>query len=203
MKLVKILAFFFGCAATLFSCGGTELTRTHVDPAFKGKGFSNILVIAVTNQKETRRLFEQEFVAQLTSAGVLASASMDAIPMPSDLKIEKRAIRDVVNRLGNDAVIVTHMVGKEEKDIYTRSSYEGLGFYSNYGRIYDYAHDPGYASTRTTVRLETNLYDVETEKLIWTGQSKTWNADSRTEIIHEVIEAVIRNLQQKNLIMTR
>lgn len=200
---LKAVTYICCCVLLVVSCAGTELTRTTVDPAFKGKSVSNILVIAVTNQKDTRRLFEKKFVAQLKAAGIRAVSSMEAIPMPSDLKIEKQTILAAVDQFKNDAVIVTHMVGKEEKDIYTRSSYDGLGFYNNYGRIYNYAHDPGYASSKTNVRLETNLYDVKTEKLIWSGQSKSWDIDARNQVIDEVIQVVIRDLQKNKIIASK
>ena len=200
---ITTVTYICCCVLLIASCAGTELTQTQVDPAFKGKPVSNILVIAVTNQKDTRRIFEQKFVAQLEAAGIKAFASMEAIPMPSDLKIDKQAILDAVGQFGNDAVIVTHMVGKEEKNVYTRSSYEGLGFYNNYGRIYNYAHDPGHSTSKTNVRLETNLYDVKTEKLIWSGQSKSWDIDTRNQVIDEVIQVVIRDLQKNKIIASK
>jgi hypothetical protein len=48
--------------------------------------------------------------------------------------------------------------------------------------------------------LETNLYDVKTEKLIWSGKSKTWSKDSKDQIINDVIKAVVNNLKKNKLI---
>jgi len=48
--------------------------------------------------------------------------------------------------------------------------------------------------------LETNLYDVKTEKLIWSGQSETFSRDSKDQIIKDVIKAVINDLQKNKLI---
>jgi hypothetical protein len=48
--------------------------------------------------------------------------------------------------------------------------------------------------------LETNLYDVKTEKLIWSGQSETWSKDSKDQIINDVIKAVVNNLQKNKLL---
>jgi hypothetical protein len=205
VKFLHLKAYTYICCCVLLvaSCAGTELTRTLVYPAFKGEPVSNILVIAVTNQKDTRRLFEQKFVAQLKAAGIRAVSSMEAIPMPSDLKIEKQTVLAAVRQFENDAVIVTHMAGKEEKEVYTRGSYEGLGFYNNYGRIYNYANDPGYSSSKTNVRLETNLYDIKTEKLIWSGQSKSWDIDTRNQVIDEVIQVVIHDLQKNKIIPSK
>jgi hypothetical protein len=115
--------------------------------------------------------------------------------MPADLELKKETILDAVHQNNNDAVIITHVIGKEEKDSYTRADIDRNRFFGFYRSRYRSAHSPGYASTSTTVRLETNLYDVKTEKLMWSGKSKTWSKDSKDQIINDVIKTVINDLQ--------
>ena len=129
-----------------------------------------------------------------------AKEVVDAIPMPPDLELKKEAILAAVSQYENDAVIITHLIGKEEKDVYTRGGSPHGGYYGFYRSRYSYAHDPGHSSTSTTVRLETNLYEVKTEQLIWSGKSKTWSQDAKNQIIKDVIKAVINDLQKNKLI---
>jgi len=196
---IKWFGYLFYFAFLIISCAktGTELTQKQVDDAYKGKPASNIFVIALTGIEHARRSFEKKFVAQLKSVGVDAISSEEAIPMPADLKLKKETILNAVNQYENDAVIITHVIGKEEKDVRSRGGSAHRGFYGFYRSRYS---DPGYSSTTTTVRLETNLYDVKTEKLIWSGKSKTWSKDSKGQIINDVIKAVINNLQKNKLI---
>jgi hypothetical protein len=199
-NFVKWFGYLFSFAFLIISCGGTEITQTKVDEAYKGKPVSDILVIAITGNEHNRRSFEKKFVAQLKSVGVDAISSEKAIPMPPDLELKKETILAAVSQYENDAVIITHLIGKEEKDVYTRGGSAHGGYYGFYRSRYSYAHDPGYSSTSTTVRLKTNLYDVKTEKLIWSGKSETWSKDSKDQIINDVIKAVINNLQKNKLI---
>jgi len=113
------------------------------------------------------------------------------------LELKKETILNAVNQYENDAVIITHLIGKEEKDVFARSGSAYRGFYGFYHSRYS---DPGYSSTGRTVRLETNLYDVKTEELIWSGQSETWSKDSKDQIINDVIKAVVNNLQKNKLL---
>ena len=195
-----VCAVFFG--VLIIACAGTKLTHTQVDESRQGKPVSNILVIGVTyKEKEmVRRSFEDRFVSQLRAAGVEAISSGDAISIPADLMLEKDEILKAVNKFNNDAVIITHVVGKEEKEKYTRPgrtrSYGG--YYGYYG--WAYARAPGYSRRNTFYRLATNLYDVKTEKLIWSGKSETLNADSTKQMIDGVIEVVIKDLQKNNLL---
>ena len=186
---------FFSCSGT-----GTELTQKQVGDAYKGKPVSDILVIAITGNEHNRRSFEKKFVARLKSVGVDAISSEEAIPMPADLELKKETILTAVNQYENDAVIITHLIGKEEKDVYTRGGSGHRGFYGFYSSRHGIARDPGYASTSTTVRLETNLYDVKTEQLNWSGKSDSWSRDSKDQIINDVIKAVINDLQNNKLI---
>jgi hypothetical protein len=196
---VKWFGYLFPLVFLMISCYGTELSQKQVNETYKGKPVSNILLIAITGNEDSRRSFEQNFVAQLKSAGVEAISSENAIPMPADLELKKETIINAVNQFKNDAVIITHLIDKEEKDTFTRG---GAGYYDFYRSIYtgSYARDPGYSSTSKTVLLETNLYDVKTEKLIWSVKSKTISKDSKDQIINDVIQAVINNLQNNKLI---
>ena len=194
---VKWFGYLFSFAFLIISCAGTELTQEQVGDAYKGKPVSNILVIAITGNEHNRRSFEQKFVAQLKSIGVDAISSEEAMPMPPNLELKKETRLHTVNQYENDAVIITHLLGKEEKDVYTRGGPTHRGFYGFYHSRHS---SSGYSSTSTTVRLETNLYDVKTEKLIWSGKSKTLSKDAKDQIINDVIKAVINNLQKNKLI---
>jgi len=199
---VKWFGYLFSFVFMIISCGGTELTHTQVNEAYKGKPVSNILVIGITGNEDSRRSFERKFVAQLKLAGVEGISSEDAIPMPADLELKKETILKAVNQFKNDAVIITHLIDKEEKEVFTRGGEADRGYYGFYHSryTYSYARDPGYSNTSKTIRLETNLYDVKTEKLIWSGQSKTLSKDSKDQIINDVIKVVINDLQNNKLI---
>ncbi|MBT8368553.1 MAG: DUF4136 domain-containing protein [Deltaproteobacteria bacterium] len=189
----KWFGYLFYFAFLIISCAGTEITQKQVDDAYRGEPVSNILVIAITGNEHNRRSYENKFVARLKSVGVDAFASEKAIPMPADLKLNKETILDAVHQYENDAVIITQLVGKESEDVYTRGGGGRRGFFF-------YSRDPGYSSTSTTVRLQTNLYDAKTGGLIWSGISKTLSKDSADQIMNDVIKAVVNNWQKNKLI---
>ena len=196
----KWFGYLFSFGFLIISCAGTQLTHKQVNEDYKGKPVSDILVIAITGNEDSRRSFERQFVAQLKSVGVEAISSEEAIPMPADLEMKKETILNAVNQFENDAVIITHLIDKEKKESYIRG--ENRGYYGSYHSryTYSYARDPGYSTTSKTIRLETNLYDVKTEKLIWSGQSKTLSKDAKYQIINDVIKVVINELQINKLI---
>jgi len=195
---------WFVCAVfaslLIIACAGTKLTQTQVDEAHRGKPVSDVLVIGVTFKEDVRRSFENKFVAQLKAAGIDAVSSANVIPIPADQKLKKEDILKVVDEYGNDAVIITHLVGIEEKQASTPPGQYSGDYYGRYYSLHNYHHDSRYYITHTLVRLETNLYDVNTEKLIWSAQSETMDADSSMQIIDDVIKLVIKDLQKNKLL---
>ena len=187
------------------SCAATKLTHVWTDEAYRGAPFSNVLVIGVSDQERVRRSFEDKFVKQLKEIGIEAVAS--AAVIPSDKKLEKKAIASAVERSGVDAVLVTHLLGVDKKKIYHTPStyyrpapYYYGGYYGYYGNVYNYVHSPTYYTRHVMVRLETNLYEVDTEKLIWSGKSETWDPKSKTDMLASVIKVVIKKLQKDKLL---
>lgn len=190
-------------SVVIFACAGTKLTHTWMDETYQEKPVSNILVIAITYKEGNRKSFEDKFVEQLKAIGVEAVSSANVIPIPTDLELKKEEILKVVNQYKNDAVIITHLAGVEEKESYTRPERDRGTYYGYYGWVYGYTHEPGYSQTNTLVRLVTNLYDVKTEKLIWSGKSETLGPGSVNQIIDDVIDALIKNLQKNRLLPTK
>lgn len=195
---IPVCLLVISCATT------TKLTHIWTDEAYRGSPVSDVLVVGVSDKGAVRRSFEDKFVKQLKETGIEAVSSAAAIS--SDKKLDKEAIVSSIEKLGVDAVLVTHLLGvdKEEKyhppTRYIAPANYHRGYYLYYGNVYNNVHTPGYYTTHTKVRLETNLYEAKTEELIWSGQSETWDPKSKTEVIDSVISVVIKNLQKNKLL---
>jgi hypothetical protein len=206
-RTIQFLAIAVSAFLLLLSCSTTQTTNTWVSPSYRGSPVSDVFVIAVTKQKDLRRSFENKFVQQLKATGVRAVPS--ASEMPLDQKIEKEAVLAIVEKLGVDSVLVTHLVSMTEKEVSTPSAtstqagpddYHGGGYYESVQQAYHTSAGAQYNPTRVKVRLESKLYDVKTEKPIWSAQSKTIDPQSTMEMFDAAIAAFIRNLQQNKLL---
>ena len=202
-KPLQLIVCAVFSAVLILGCGGTRLIKTNVDETHRGTPVTDVLVIVIADKKETRELFEGKFVAQLKAAGVEAVSSAAAIPMPKDLKLEKEDILKVIEANGNDAVIVTHLTGLDKSESFNRTGRHYGGYYSYNGYVYDSVHDTGFYSGHVDVRLQTNLYDVKTEKLLWSGESETKDAKSAIKLIDDLLALVIKELQKNELLPVR
>lgn len=198
-----LVRWFMGTVIFVFLptvCATTELNQTSMDESYRGKFLSSIIVIAVTDDQGARRSFESKFVALLKATGIDAVSSGSGIAVTANRKLTKTEILKAVEKYGSDAVCVTHLIGLEKTEVYNPAPRRYTGFYGYYDNVYGHVHGRGYYSTATVVRLETNLYDAKTEKIIWSGQSKTWNPATDEQIYVEVVKEVIGELQKNKLL---
>ena len=195
----KLTRCWLFAALLTMGCAGTDLTTRQIEQTETVKPASDILVILVADRDETRRVFEDRFVAALKSVGVDAIGSADAIPMPSDLELKKEAILQAVEKYESDAVLITHLADIAYAESRSRANPQEYGFHGYYGFLYRYYNDPGHSRTYSTIVLETNLFDVQTEKLIWSGQTKSMDR-AKAEVINDVISLVVRDLMNKKLL---
>ena len=199
-NLLKWLAIIFIAGGLMSSCASTKLTHIWVDEASKGTSFSNFLVIGISDQEGIRRSFEEKFVEQLKQEGVNAVSSADALDIPANKKLEKEPILEVVRKYQNDAVIITHLIGVERREIYRPRTPLYRGYYDYYHHAYGYVNRSGYYTSHNFVKLETNVYDVKTEKPVWSGQSETWEPESDRQLLDEVIKTVVKEMHKNGLI---
>ena len=60
--------------------------------------------------------------------------------------------------------------------------------------------DTSYTKTVTYISLDTNVYRMSDEKLVWAGSTQTKNPDSARQVVKDVAEAVGRDLRAKGLL---
>jgi hypothetical protein len=61
-------------------------------------------------------------------------------------------------------------------------------------------YDPGYLRTDTIVQVETKVYALMDDKLIWAGLSETFNPRDAQARVRGVAQAVANDLKKQGLI---
>jgi len=194
----------------LISCANTKISQSWVEPDNK-KSYNDILIIGIAESEQNRRAYESYFVEALREKGAEAEASYKLIK--SDQKIERNTVVKAIEGMEIDGVIITHMTAVDEETIYrpgmgySAVGYGGYGYggygggmYGYYPHVNSYVHSPGYYTTHETYTLETNLYDVVTEELVWSARTRTFSPESVDEVIVDLTKLLIKDLEEKNLI---
>lgn len=203
MRKMRIALLGAVLAGLVAACAGSyfQMTTTQMEAAAAGKPIKDVLIIVVVDDQDVRATFENHFKEWLTAKGVEAITSIDVLPVKQGVKLEKQAIVDVIDRYANDSVLITHLVGLEESEVFSRDlprvHYDYYGFY-NYA--WGYVTWPTVYGENVNLTIETRLYDVKTESLIWAGESKITNPKTTGTAIGQVVDAVMKELEKNNLL---
>ncbi len=190
-------------AVLLLACTGSrmQMTPTHVEETAAGTPITDTLIIVVIDDEELRTVFEKHFKDWLASKGVEAVTSSEIFPGQQDIRLEKQVIDDVIDKYENDSVLITHLVKFDENEVFNRDRPQFVGtYYSYYGYAWGYVYHPTVYGETVRYTLETLLYDVKTQKPIWSGESKITNPKTAGQAISQVVAAVMEELEKNGLL---
>ena len=197
-------------AFTFQGCMSTKFIATWKDPEYTGKEYKKLLVWALSDNVAARSTVEDEVTYFMNLKGVNAISGADILPydrttIPKDQKVVKQKLLDA----GYSAVLTIGLIDVKEETRYVQGTgyynpmsfgYYG-SFYGYYPHMYGSVYQPGYYSSNTVVYLETNLWDVETGKLVWSAQSKSNEGSSVDKLANSYARAVVSELATKRLLL--
>lgn len=203
-----LIALLF--AISLSSCANTKFTKQWIDEDFNKQPYDDILVLVVADKMGNRQDAENYIVQKLGEIGIDAMPSFDILPKTET--IDREAVGNAIDGLQLDAVIVMFATGVTEEEYFIPTRrvgvYSGYGyghahynsFYNYYPHAFNYVYIPGYDNTHYVIALETSLFDLDTGKMVWSGQSNTFAPESVDDVIHNITVLMISELQKKSLI---
>jgi len=215
-RLTKLVVFLVAlCAAAACKTTTTNFSQSYRNPGYGETVFKKVLVIGVAQDQDSRQAFEDALVSAITDEGGTAQASIGVLP--HDEQLTEDQLHAAIDAGGFDAVLITRLLSVDKSQEYTppkkynnpRTRYYAAspgwgygygGFYGFYGTTFAEVHEPGYFETSTTLKLETNLYSVATNELVWTGQSETVDPESIPDARESMTAAVAKKLKQEKLI---
>lgn len=184
----------------------TQIVKSWTDPSLNGatvQTYNKVLVIAQLKDDSSRRIAEDKIVASSPRGNFVASYNY--------LKADQQDQNLVVSELlkdGIEAIILMRLTDITKSTDYVQgTSYyggwgRGYGYYGGYG--YGYGGSmygtPGYYEENKTYYVETNIYDVKSNKLLWSGTTSTLNPTKANETVDAIILAVKTELNNKGLI---
>jgi hypothetical protein len=188
-------------ALALAACASTSLINSWRDPAYSGPPLKKIMVMGVSTQPSVRRVFEDQFVAELKMAGVDGVASYTFIPQ--DGKADEATLRKAVEEAGADGALITRLVRIEQKYQVTSGFYHPgpmTGFYGWYSSAWVGYYEPPTVYQYDVVTAETSLYDIDAQRLLWSGTTETFAPTAVKKETKGFAKIIIEALKRQGLI---
>lgn len=184
----------------LTSCGsGTTIVNSWRDPDISAskEEFKKIMVVALIKDEATRRIVENRIAAigpKFHSSYALLNGTNLGLTQEQKIKILQDENYDAVitMRLVDTLKETDYVPGTNTSIYYSNMAYGatyGYGFSSWYGMYSPMYYDPGYYQETTYYMVETNVFSLKANKLIWTGTTKS--ADTSSQDLGLLTDSII------------
>jgi len=203
MSNLSKLAAVVVAIVSLVACASTGLVSSWKAPdaqPLKGEG-SKVAVLVMSKNESTRRAGEDALARQITAHGG------QGVPMYSIMNTaepDEAAAKAALTKAGVNAVVVLRPVGKDKEVVSTASMYAGPMYGPYWGGYYGYGWGGAWGGTdirtNTIVSIETLVYSMKQNKLVWGGQTKTTNPSNVDAFVKEIADTVAKEMKKQGLI---
>jgi hypothetical protein len=188
--------------ATILAAGcppETNLTAVWKSPSVTSVRFNKILVAAQAPDQARRRNIEAHLAKRIEHA----TPSYEVIS-EAEAK-DTNAAKAKIAALGFDGAVIVRFVGTAQQQTYVPgTAYWGPAPYGSMWGYWGYGwgavYDPGYLVTDTVVTLESNVYSVSRDELIWSSRSETISPSSIESLMNSVIEATVKEMKRQKVL---
>lgn len=183
------------CATSSTSFVNTRKAPDAAPIDFAGK---KVAAFALGVTEPMRRSTEEPLARELSARGVQGIPAYSIVPS-TELR-DRDAAKSKLRQAGVEGVVLLRLIDTQKKKVHTEwatHEYSTLSHYYTWGIA---GADPGYDRTVTTLSVETLIYSLAQDKLLWSGQSETTDAANAERFVREHAGAVAAELRREGLI---
>jgi hypothetical protein len=207
---VKFLPFLVIMAVCL-ACNSTNTTITNSwknKEALRKEKVKSVFIAVITPNKENRAMLETELAYRAKEKGLTAIKSYEVFKDVT--KDNMPAHDDILQTIRNtkaDAIFTITLRSSEtlntasgpKEPIPTKT----ISFYGYYSNVFPLVYDYNYYSPDKIYYLESRLFDTQTEELVWSAESETYNPANFESFVKGYTETLIKKLESDGLLEKR
>lgn len=223
---MKYIFYSFFVLLLLSSCSrnATKVNLSIKTTESAAAEYNRLAVLVILPQMSNRATIEIEMVDKLREQGIKCITTYDAFPFAGNKEVLDKMelhgealrakVKERVKTYEIDALMTITLLDAKQEERYVEGSsltISGPTYYSAHPQYaysyYDYyaysyatVYDRGYYTTTTTYFLETNLYDIASERLIYTGQTATKDPSSIDKEAKKFADIIVNELFSKKII---
>jgi hypothetical protein len=192
-------------AVSLTGCSSTSFVSTWKVPLegpiqFDGK---RVAAVVVTANESTRRAGEDALARRISAgrAHGIPSYTLVSGETPKDQEAAKKVLKEA----DIEGAVVMRVISSETEVSYSPGGVYAAPYYGSFWGYWGYgwgmAYDPGYLRTDTVVMVETLVYSVTQDKLLWAGRSRTTNPSNVSRFILELSNKAASEMKKAGFIV--
>ncbi|ABQ06458.1 MULTISPECIES: hypothetical protein [Flavobacterium] len=194
---------------SLSSCGSnTTIVNSWRDPKITvaQEHFKKVLVVALVKDEASRRIAENRIAA----SNPIFKTSYQYLNETTKQLTQEQKLK-ILQDENFDGVVTMRLVSTEKETTYVPGSYTGMyygGFDGLYSGMYGYGfgnwygmyspafYDPGYYQETTYYMVETNIFSLKENKLIWTGTTRSDYVTDVGQTVDAIMQAVVKEMRK-------
>jgi hypothetical protein len=190
--------FMAAIAALIMGCGpSTQIERSFKEPSstVTFNDMKKVLVVSFAQSESARMQIETQVANMLQGRGVPSYS----YKITSTKGADPEEVSKALDADGFDGALVMRLVEKEKETNYvpgtTTGPYYG-GFRGYYGYGYGAYSTPGYYVEDKIYHIETNVYDLKADKLVWSAMTATTNPNKMEKTVNEIVDVLAKQMRK-------
>jgi len=204
MRTLKA-AFAAAGVLAVAACSSTTYNSTWKAPdagPLQFKAQDKVVALIMSEDQASRLGAEDALARELTKRGVQGVPANTILK--ADVKDREQA-KAAFEAAGAAGVVAMRVVASEKEISQTPGMWYSAPYYGSFwGGYYGYgwgaAYSPGTIRTDTIVSVETLVYDLKQNKLVWAGRSATTNPSKVNDFIKELVAEAAKEMRKAGLI---
>lgn len=201
--LKGFLVLFF--LSTFLAAASTRFVSTWKNPLAGeiGKGDMKVAAFVVTQDESMRLGPEETLATELRNRGVDCIAGYTVLP--GELARDQEKAKEFLQNAGITGAILMRVISNDKETTYVpgmawyaTSYYPTFWGYWNYG--WSAVYTPGYLRTDQVVAIETLVYSIEDDKLLWAGRSETTNPKDIRKFVKNLVSEAGKKMRKDGLV---
>lgn len=197
---------------TALGCSTSKITATWKAENAVTREYNKILVLGLIREADRtiQENMEDHLVDDLKELGYNAVSSLKEYGPKFFDKMDEEAAISKLKNSGIDAVITIVLLDKERERKYVPRTiyYSPYGYYYNHfwgyrTTLYNRIYEPGYYVTDTKYFWESNLYDMGTQKLVYSVQTQSFDPSNSASMAHEYGKMIVKNMVKENILLSK
>ena len=187
------------------SCSSsTQITSSWREPnkEVNINNLKKVLVVALLKNETSRRKAEDQMLNYLNGKAVTSYNYSDA----NFNKLDEDGIINKIRGDGFDGAIILRLIDVDKEVTYTPGRYNSFPtYYQSFGEYYrrswQYYSTPGQYNTTKTFNVETNVYSLKENKIIWSALTESVNPDGVEQMTAEIADVVFKKMKKEGFVI--
>lgn len=208
-RLSRIAATAILFVPAMVLAAGPKFTSTWKAPEASTTTFAGkkVAALIISDDQDLRVSGEEALVRELAALGLAQGVATYRIIPKEELRDPGKA-KGWYERAGVEGIVSMRLVSADVRKTWTPSmwvsaSYNTLWGYYPYGWGSVYAVGTGRSREDTLAVIETLVFSVPADKLLWAGVTETTNPGDAASVIGDVVAATVKEMTKQGLLRAR